>query len=517
MTSLLLWLAACAITAAVSTLALVPVAAWLGRRAGLLDTPGDARRIHRVPTPRVGGLAIFLGAAATLLIAMRLAPSERALDLPLLTALVGGGGLLLLVGLIDDRFGVRPRVKLAGQLLAALVAVWAGLVPDLPLITSGAVESVLFVLWVIGVTNAFNLIDGMDGVAGSVAVVALVTAAVAAATFGNVGVLLPCAVLAAAVGGFLRHNVAPAKVFLGDAGSLSIGFALAVLTVAGARSPGGVIAPTIPLCALAIPLFDTVTAIGRRWLRHLPVSCPDASHVHHRLGALGYGPRGVVAVLLVVASVVAAFGALVGLAPKETSLAMGIPGAALLGAAATFGCSRLAYHEFGEALNMLLAAPRRARRVIRTQIVVRDMAHELGSAADAARVRQVLAGRAAELGLLQLSLVPGHAAHALPAGLAARSWRLIYPLDARDEHGRTQSLVLLCERGPLADAGTAERVVRALAPIVDRWFSTHARQEPVYLPERVARRAAFGGRGRESVVPAPARARALPTAGAAGD
>lgn len=469
------WLLVAASGAASLSLMLVPLARRLGLAYGLVDHPGEARRIHRVPTPRAGGIGVFsavaviLGLAALLPLPAALAPR------PLLLALAGGGGILLLVGVVDDRFGVRPRIKLLGQISAAALAWGVGFRPDMPFAGHPVLDLLFFVVWVLGVTNAFNLIDGMDGLAGTVALVAMVAVAVYGALLGNLGVLLPCVVLGGAVVGFLRYNLAPASVFLGDAGSLTIGFAIAVLSLAGAEHAGGAATLLMPICAIPVPVLDTGMAIVRRWLRHVPLSSADARHIHHRLGALGYGPRGVVAVLFVVSSLVAAFGIVVGLAPRESALALGIFGAIILGRTLLYGCSRLAYHEINEAANIVLSAPRRARRVIRSQIVVRDIAHELEAVRDVPAVRRLLADRAIELGFLQLALAPVSGSLQLHPLAGGDVWRLEYPLDARDEHGAALFLVVTSERGPLADAGTAERVVRALAPAVEVWFATHVR------------------------------------------
>ena len=474
----LLWLLGASLFALTGALLLVP---WVGRlagRLGIVDTPGDARRIHRVPTPRAGGVAVFVAFAAVYLAFSRVAPAAAYVDGALARALLLGGALLLAVGLVDDRFGVRPRVKLAAQIGAAAVAWSVGFRPDLPLATGTAADAVVFTLWVVGVTNAFNLIDGMDGLAGSVATAALLSLAVYAALVGNTASALPCVVLAAAVSGFLRFNMAPARIFLGDSGSLFVGYALALLAVSAAKGPGGTVGWLVPLCVLAVPLLDTGATIARRWLRRVPVFTPDARHIHHRLAALGYGPRGVAGVVFVVTVAFSAFGTLLSMVPRETALTLGGFGSVLFCWVVLYGSSRLAYHEFGEAVNMLLAAPRRARRVIRAQIAVGDLVHDLDLVDSPLALRNLLSARTRELGLVDIALVRGATAHVTPS-LAGHlgEWRLLYPLDMRDETGEAQCLVLTCERGPLADAGTAERVARALAAAIEAWFALRVRAD----------------------------------------
>lgn len=474
----LLWLLGAGLVALTGSLLLVPCVARVARRLGIVDTPGDARRIHRVPTPRAGGVAVFGAFVLANLAFVRLAPSTAYVDVALANALLFGGALLLAVGLADDRFGVRPRVKLAAQVGAAAIAWGVGFRPDLPLATGTAADAVVFTLWVVGVSNAFNLIDGMDGLAGSVATAALLSLGVYAALVGNVAAVLPCVALAAAVGGFLRFNMAPAKIFLGDSGSLFVGYALALLSLAAASRPGHTVGVLLPLCVLAVPLLDTGATIARRWLRRVPVFTPDARHIHHRLAALGYGPRGVAGVVFVVTVAFSAFGTLLSMVPRETALTLGGFGSVLFCWVLLYGSSRLAYHEFGEAVNMLLAAPRRARRVIRAQIAVGDLVHELEYVDSPVALRSLLSARTRELGLVDIALVRGAAAHVTPSLAGHRGeWRLLYPLDMRDETGEAQCLVLTCERGPLADAGTAERVARALAAAIDAWFTLRVRAD----------------------------------------
>jgi UDP-GlcNAc:undecaprenyl-phosphate GlcNAc-1-phosphate transferase len=467
---ILLWLAMSGAAALACALVLVPLVARAARSLGLVDTPGEARRIHLDPTPRGGGVAVFGAFAPVMLGVALLAPGARYLDRPLVMGLLAGGAVLMVVGLIDDRFGVRPRVKLAGQLVAAALAWAVGFRPDLPFVGGPVVDAVLFGLWVVGVSNAFNLVDGMDGLAGSVALAALLSLAVYAALVGNVGVVLPCVVLAAAVGGFLRFNMAPASIFLGDSGSLWIGYALALLTLRASDGGPG-LSLLMPLCVLAVPLLDTGAAITRRWLRRVPVFRPDARHIHHRLAALGYGPRGVAGVTFVVTVAFSTFGTLMSIVPRETALTLGGFGAVLFVWVLSYGSSRLAYHEFGAALEMLLSAPRRGRRVIRTQIAVRDLVQALQPLGSPRHVRHLLAQHAGELGLSDVALVRGVGPLVMPVLPGhADEWRLIYPLAVPDEDGEAQCLVLTSARGPLADAGTAERVARALAEALEAWF-----------------------------------------------
>src|SRR5690606_28021343 len=146
-------------------------------------------------------------------------------------------------------------------------------------------------LWIVGVTNAFNLIDGLDGLATGIALVALGTTAIAAVLLGNPEVLVVCLALTGALIGFLRYNFNPARIFLGDSGSLFIGFLLAVLSVHGSMKSATAVLILVPLSALALPLLDTFLAIGRRRLRGGPLSRADSRHIHHPLLAIEFTHR----------------------------------------------------------------------------------------------------------------------------------------------------------------------------------------------------------------------------------
>jgi UDP-GlcNAc:undecaprenyl-phosphate GlcNAc-1-phosphate transferase len=420
-------------------------------------------------------MAIFVAAAVLLGFVELRAPGAVPIDRNLLAALLGGGGILLLVGMLDDRRGVRPRTKLAGQVLAALAALALGVQPDMPWVTHPALDGLLFVGWVLAVTNAFNLIDGMDGLAASMGIVALVTVGVYCTQLGNTHVLLPAVVLTGALIGFLRHNLAPASVFLGDSGSLFVGYVIALLSLEGAARDGAAVSLLMPICALPVPVLDTVAAIVRRWLRHVPLSSPDARHIHHRLGSLGYGPRGVVTMLFVISCAIAAFGIVAGLASREASLAVGIFGALVMVPALLYGSSRLAYHEFNEAVNLLLVAPKRARLVIRAQIVVRDIAHELASIADEDSLRRHLATRGPALGLERLDVVDLEDRVQVVGTTPPGALTLVLPLAVASP--RRCGILVSGRCRPLVDSGVAERVARGLAPHVERWMAERAVNE----------------------------------------
>lgn len=284
------WHMAAVAAAFVTALAATPLARKLAFAAGAVDRPDGQRKVHGKIMPRAGGLAVYAGFAAGALILGRLSPAA--------VGIIAGGSLIVLLGFIDDWRGVSPWVKLAGQVAAALVAVRFGLrVEFLTNPFDGGVFDLglwsvpVTVFWIVAVTNALNLIDGLDGLAGGTAGMAALTLAcvvwvdmlqngVSPVQAEAVGLALA---LAAAVAGFLPYNFYPARVFLGDCGSLFLGYTLAVLAVMGLAKGATFISVVIPVVILGIPLLDTAMAVVRRLFKRRPVFQPDREHLHHRL------------------------------------------------------------------------------------------------------------------------------------------------------------------------------------------------------------------------------------------
>jgi UDP-GlcNAc:undecaprenyl-phosphate GlcNAc-1-phosphate transferase len=299
-----------------ASLVLLPFIIRLALRAGFVDHPGP-RKSHAAPMPYGGGIAVAFGFLVTLaggLIACALMARGTDFGLPLevthhvpgvlsktkdVLLLLGGGFLILLLGTADDRWKLTPRLKLLGQTLVATAFVafserlsifWEGsLAADL-------VGGALTVLWIVGVTNAFNLLDHMDGLTGGVTVLACAAFAIIAVATGQWFVAAALIALGGAAGAFLLFNFPPARVFIGDGGSLFVGFTLSALTVtftfyesAGDRRP---YAWTIPLVVLAVPLYDMMSVLLTRYRNRRPFFQGDRNHVAHRLVALGMTPRG---------------------------------------------------------------------------------------------------------------------------------------------------------------------------------------------------------------------------------
>lgn len=368
--------------ALVSALLLTGFVRHHARRNGLFDHP-DERKVHRDPVPRIGGVAIVLSCACTLafLLAMR-GRAAVGLDAPLL-ALLGGALAMHLWGIYDDLHPLRARFKLAGQLLIATCTYALGLrVPGitLPLLDAlmfGPVLSATFtVLWLIAITNAFNLIDGMDGLAGGVAVFALGAFCILGLGFERSGAALVALVVAGATLGFLRYNFHPASIFLGDSGSLFLGFMLAGLSLTTAQSPAGPVAIAIPLVILGIPVLDTGVTIVRRYLSGHGIFEPDRGHVHHRLLDRGLSPRSVALILYAMSAGLALVGLILA---THAKLAAGIVGVCAIGAMVVMRSLR--FHEFEELTQVLFRGVQQ-RRAIGRSVRFREAATRLSALDD---------------------------------------------------------------------------------------------------------------------------------------
>ncbi len=266
---------------------LVPLSRQLAFALGAVDRP-DARKVHSLPLPRLGGVGIAGALLFALLLCVKLTP--------LVTAFLLGGVVVILTGLLDDVYSLPPKVKFVGQIVSALVFIYfgGGVLPGLGdlfgqgVIGLGPFAAVFTVFAMVGVMNALNLSDGLDGLAGGMSAICFVYLGVIAYTHQAWFVLVIILAAFGAILGFLRHNTHPAKLFMGDTGSLFLGYTLAALTVALVQGEGfPAIAPIVPVLVLSLPVSDTLWVMGRRlWQRENPFR-PDKTHSHHRLIALG--------------------------------------------------------------------------------------------------------------------------------------------------------------------------------------------------------------------------------------
>jgi UDP-GlcNAc:undecaprenyl-phosphate/decaprenyl-phosphate GlcNAc-1-phosphate transferase len=458
----------------------------------LLDLPDDGRRHHERPIPRLGGVAVFVSVLAV--IGTGAALDDRAhllVLLPFIASIAIGATILFVTGLVDDIVGVRPIGKLAAQSVAAVIVYYAGFRLDVIMLTPsmqislGMLGLPVTVLWIVGLSNAFNLVDGADGLAGGVAVVALVSTAVSAAIVHDPTVLWCSLALLGAMLGFLRFNWPPARIFLGDSGSLVVGFLLAVLTVKGASRNDGSVFAIAPIFALSYPLLDTGISMLRRWLRGEPLSRADGRHIHHQLQKLGVGPRQSVLLICGLSVVIAVLGLSATFAPPEFTIAIATSGVALLVLIFVYGLRWLEYHEFWEAGSSVTSAAMRGRAVIRDRIHARDVATLLRGAESVDHLGSILEETAASFRFVHVELqgrsdTRYHVEPIAVQGHGTPTWKLEYPITKADSAlNHPIMLSIWCAVSSNGTPSGAERVARIFAPAIADWFAVHWEQEAV--------------------------------------
>lgn len=296
----------CLFVASLATALLAtPLARKLAIRLGAVDKP-NPRRINKTPVPRMGGIAIFAGIAVAFLVQyvgtmflgwpVVLVPSPRMQVNYWM--LVAAFAVIFATGLLDDKYSLKPLQKLAGQVLAAVIAVAGGLViGDIsnPLggdfVSLGWVAYPVTVVYLVAYVNIINLIDGLDGLAAGISAIASSTMFILSVWAGRLdSAALSIAVVGSSLG-FLRYNFHPASIFMGDSGSLTLGFALGVSSLLSVTRFAGLTTIAVPLVISAVPILDTFSAIVRRTRAHVSVGHADRGHIHHRLMDEGYDQR----------------------------------------------------------------------------------------------------------------------------------------------------------------------------------------------------------------------------------
>jgi UDP-GlcNAc:undecaprenyl-phosphate GlcNAc-1-phosphate transferase len=297
------------VLAALLSMTLTRLMIPLSLRTGIVDRPDGFRKLHDKPTPRLGGVGIYLAFVVSLFILFHAGRwtyvAEVIKDnLAQFRPIVIGASAALLLGVIDDALNLRPRWKLLWQVVIATVSFAAGLRiwaignPFGNVVSLGLLSLPLTVLWFVGCMNAVNLLDGLDGLAsGACLFVGITLFLVSLETFNLLGMCLMAA-FSGAVLGFLVFNFPPARIFLGDSGSMLLGYLIAALSLVGATMKAeAAVALLIPVIAMGLPIIDTALAIVRRWYARSPISMPDRGHIHHVLVKMGYSPRRTVLVL----------------------------------------------------------------------------------------------------------------------------------------------------------------------------------------------------------------------------
>jgi UDP-GlcNAc:undecaprenyl-phosphate/decaprenyl-phosphate GlcNAc-1-phosphate transferase len=277
-----------------TSILITPLVIKLAHKIGAVDKP-NARKVHAKIMPRLGGLAIFIGVIVGYF--------TGGLHNEKITGITVGALIIVLVGVLDDKYELSAKYKLVGQLLAAAAVVGSGLTIDhltVPFIGHydlGWASYPVTVFWIVAITNAINLIDGLDGLSAGISSIVIATIAVLAAVAGKPMILMISLILLGSTLGFLFHNFHPAKIFMGDTGALFLGYSISILSLLGMYKSVTLFSFVVPIIILGVPIFDTTYAIIRRIVNKKPISAPDKSHLHHRLLALGLSHKSTVLVI----------------------------------------------------------------------------------------------------------------------------------------------------------------------------------------------------------------------------
>src|SRR4051812_537343 len=421
-------LAALALLSVLVSLLLTPLCRDLCLRLGFVDVPDQRRKRHCVSVPRIGGIPIaltYLGCFTLLLISPLKGGVFVKAGLPIAWKLLPAAVIVFGTGLIDDLWGLKPWHKLPPQIIAALIAYWSGV--QLNNIVGFEVPVWLMlpatVIWLVGCSNAFNLIDGLDGLAAGIGLFATFTTLLAALLNQHVELAFATVPLMGALLGFLRYNFNPASIFLGDCGSLLIGFLLGAYTVLWSGKSATLVGMIAPLMAVAIPLLDTGLAIVRRFLRGQPIFEGDRGHIHHRLLDRGLTPRRVVIILYAVCGGAATLSLLLSIFQASFGGLIIV----LFCVGAWIGIHGLGYAEFGIAGQMIRA--RTFQRVLNAHVSLRNFDAALRAAADVNACWTALSGICVEFGFDEVVLsVRGRNYTHKSRDIGAGSWIVLIPL-----------------------------------------------------------------------------------------
>ena len=339
--------------AAISSVVFTPIVRRLCERLNLLDFIKDERRVHKKPVPRLGGVAIFGALVVSLgvLLFLENLPTQSLKDSwPRLLPIIIPAVLVFFCGVYDDLSGVNARFKFVVQIFGgALFYYLGGRIESLAIPFFGAVSLppvagvIIVVFWIVAVTNAFNLLDGLDGLAAGTALFASLVLLVVSYQMGQPYITIFALALCGALTGFLRYNFNPASIFLGDSGSLLLGFLLATLSIQGAQKASTTVALTIPIIAFGVPIFDTVFSVLRRFISGKPLFAGDKEHVHHKLLERGWSHRKVVLALYAVSALLGVCSLMFINNSPATGLFLVVVGAIVI-----IGMNNLRYHEVAE-------------------------------------------------------------------------------------------------------------------------------------------------------------------------
>jgi UDP-GlcNAc:undecaprenyl-phosphate GlcNAc-1-phosphate transferase len=315
---------------ALLSLVVTPIVILLAQRIKAVDSP-DVRKVHSNPIPRIGGVAIFISTMlivlAVLFLQNRVGDDFRKIQASL-SVLLAAATFIFLIGLIDDLKGLRALLKLMAQLFAAIIICVVGIRIQSVTVFDGLTINFswfswpITILWIVGITNAVNLSDGLDGLAAGISAITCGVIALLAVYSGQTVLAVLMLALLGSLSGFLVFNFNPARVFMGDCGSLFLGFVIASVSVLCSMKSTALVGLALPMLALGIPIFDTLFSMLRRFLERRSIFSPDRSHFHHRLVDMGLKQRHVVLLIYALTALIAGLGMFMVLTRDIRSLAI---------------------------------------------------------------------------------------------------------------------------------------------------------------------------------------------------
>ncbi len=351
------------------------------------------RDVHTTPIPRLGGVAIC---ATFLMVAIGYFAFKWILGVPAglgphTFAVLVPACLMFILGLADDLRPIPPQVKFGVQIVAGMLLYYGGVrIYFIPLVSgyhelSSAISLLATVFWVLLISNAFNLIDGLDGLSAGSALFSTLVVFIFSLVSGNLFVSVMSVTLAGATLGFLRYNFNPATIFLGDCGSLFLGFMLSAMSLAGAQKSTTLVSVAIPIVSFGLPLLETTLSVVRRFVSGQPLFSADREHIHHKLLKRGFSHKQVVVMLYGVTASLSVVSLLL-MYPKGSATGIVVT---VVGAGMVFGIQHLGYHEFSE-LGRAAKRTMDQRQIIVNNLAIRRATEELSSADDLNAIYQAL-------------------------------------------------------------------------------------------------------------------------------
>jgi len=465
-------------------LVITPICAQLFSSFGIVDRPDHERKLHTRPVARVGGIPLaiaYLAPFGLLFLFPGQKESQMLVQLAAKWELAIAAAIVFATGLCDDIWSLKPWQKLSGQTAAALLVCWSGVrIIGYDGHLFGTVLSIaVTVVWLVGCSNAFNLIDGLDGLACGVGILATITVLLSGILNHDLGLVFLTVPLAASLAGFLRYNFAPATIFLGDAGSLLVGFLLGYYAVIWSHKSATLLGLMAPVTALAFPLLDTALAIVRRFLRGRPIFSGDRAHIHHRLLDRGLTPRRAILYLYGFCSLAAVLSLIQSMHVRFAAFILLIACGGIW-----IGIQYLGYVEFGAIARLL--AHGTFRKVLHSDIQLDEFRRALGNAATPDACWQTVRGYYTSFGFtgVRLRMAGQTYFETLPSEDPADSWSILVPLDGLDyaefSRGREveEQLIAMSSFADTVGAALKSKLAGLLANIPEAPDETQAAAPP---------------------------------------